>query len=342
MFCTSCGTQAIEGGQFCTGCGKPALATATVAAPYAGQARVNLGKPGDVSTGAVPDGVKGWSWGAFLLNWIWAIGNRTWIGLLAMVPYIGFFVALWLGFKGREMAWKNREWDSVEHFNRVQKKWSSWAVGITLVSFVVGVLAAIALPAYKHYVERAHEKALESANAEAPAPGLQAAAAEPAPAGAAAAGDDGRSGAIDSNADAAPASLATIAGTLARATGADGNQFVTLNGARLFNGDDAAWQFPLRVFQLSQGRQAILMASSGGRGNSCETLFFFLLADRSGVRATPEFGTCAPQGSFAQHGDQVAMRLPKMGGNSSFVLTDGTVLEDGQPVVMNDSVDPAK
>lgn len=24
----------------------------------------------------LPEGVKGWSWGAFFLNWIWAIGNR--------------------------------------------------------------------------------------------------------------------------------------------------------------------------------------------------------------------------------------------------------------------------
>ena len=35
----------------------------------------------------IPDGVKGWSWGAFLLNWIWAIGNSTWIGLLCLIPF---------------------------------------------------------------------------------------------------------------------------------------------------------------------------------------------------------------------------------------------------------------
>jgi hypothetical protein len=29
-----------------------------------------------------PDGVAGWSWGAFLLNWIWAIFNKSYIGLL--------------------------------------------------------------------------------------------------------------------------------------------------------------------------------------------------------------------------------------------------------------------
>ncbi|MCB2070724.1 MAG: hypothetical protein KDF67_14455, partial [Ottowia sp.] len=63
----------------------------------------------------------GWSWGAFLWNWIWAIGNQTWIGLLALVPLIGLFVAIYLGIRGRELAWQNRRWDSVEHFQRVQR-----------------------------------------------------------------------------------------------------------------------------------------------------------------------------------------------------------------------------
>lgn len=55
-----------------------------------------------------PKGVKGWSWGAFFLNWIWALGNRTWIGLLALTPYVGFIFAFVLGFKGREWAWRNK------------------------------------------------------------------------------------------------------------------------------------------------------------------------------------------------------------------------------------------
>src|SRR6478609_9337873 len=80
----------------------------------------------------VPEGVKGWSWGAFLLNWIWAISNKTWIGLLTLVPYVGFIMGFYLGFKGREMAWRNKRWDSLEHFNRVQKRWSFWGVVLVL------------------------------------------------------------------------------------------------------------------------------------------------------------------------------------------------------------------
>ncbi|MEO6173328.1 MAG: SHOCT domain-containing protein [Arenimonas sp.] len=91
-----------------------------------------------------PPGIKGWSWGAFLLNWIWAIFNRTWIGLLALIPFVNIFMIFVLGFKGREWAWKNNKWDSVEHFNRVQRKWSQWAVWLTLASIALAVLISIA------------------------------------------------------------------------------------------------------------------------------------------------------------------------------------------------------
>ena len=101
-----------------------------------------------------PPGIKGWSWGAFLLNWIWAIGNRTWIGLLAIVPYIGFIMAFYLGFKGREMAWRNKRWDSIDEFNRVQKKWSKWGVILVVGIMGIGILASVMLPAYVDYTRR--------------------------------------------------------------------------------------------------------------------------------------------------------------------------------------------
>jgi hypothetical protein len=102
-----------------------------------------------------PAGVIGWSWGAFLWNWIWAIFNKSWIGLLALVPYVGIVVAIYLGIKGRELAWRNKSWESVEHFNRVQRAWSKWALIIILGAIVLGILAAIALPAYQQHALRA-------------------------------------------------------------------------------------------------------------------------------------------------------------------------------------------
>ena len=87
----------------------------------------------------IPVGVKGWSWGAFFLNFVWAIPNKTWIGLLALVPVVGLPVPFVLGFKGREWAWRNRHWESVAHFNAVQRKWSIWGAVVYAVCLTVVV-----------------------------------------------------------------------------------------------------------------------------------------------------------------------------------------------------------
>jgi hypothetical protein len=94
----------------------------------------------------LPPGVAGWSWGAFLLNWIWALANSTWIGLLAIIPYVGFIVAIYLGVKGRELAWCNKRWASVEEFDRVQKSWSKWGVILVFGMIGLGILAALVIP----------------------------------------------------------------------------------------------------------------------------------------------------------------------------------------------------
>ena len=140
VHCRGCGQQIHETAPTCPHCGAP-------------QGLAGSGS----SDAAVPDGVKGWSWGAFLLNWIWAIFNGTWIGLLALVPFIGFVMAIVLGIKGREWAWKNKKWDSVEHFNRVQRLWSIWALCLLAIPLALGILAAVAIPAYENYKTRAEE-----------------------------------------------------------------------------------------------------------------------------------------------------------------------------------------
>lgn len=128
VYCAGCGAQIHESAKACPNCGFARGASAATA-------------------DAIPDGVKGWSWGAFLLNWIWGIGNSVWIALLCLVPYVGLIMAIVLGVKGREWAWKAKKWDSLEHFNRVQRSWSKWGVIVCLIGFVVGIVVAIAMPA---------------------------------------------------------------------------------------------------------------------------------------------------------------------------------------------------
>src|SRR5450830_948861 len=74
----------------------------------------------DGPNGPFPAELNHWNWGAFLLSWIWSIGNSVWIGLLAIFGPISLIVAIVLGIKGNEWAWKAKKWDSVEHFKTVQ------------------------------------------------------------------------------------------------------------------------------------------------------------------------------------------------------------------------------
>ena len=102
--------------------------------------------PPQAASKEIPPGIAGWSWGAFLWNWIWAIFNNTWIGLLALIPGVNLIMIFVLGAKGREWAWKNKQWDSVEHFNRVQRKWSVWGIGLVLASLLLcGLLFAFSM-----------------------------------------------------------------------------------------------------------------------------------------------------------------------------------------------------
>lgn len=94
----------------------------------------------------VPDEIKGWSWGAFFLNWIWGICNGTFIALLCFVPLLNIIMVFVLGAKGREWAWRNAKWEGIDHFNRVQRLWSIWGVVLVVGVPLLGIVAAIIIP----------------------------------------------------------------------------------------------------------------------------------------------------------------------------------------------------
>ncbi|MBD2361764.1 hypothetical protein H6G36_11315 [Anabaena minutissima FACHB-250] len=91
----------------------------------------------------VPQEIKGWNWGAFLMGVFWSIGNKVWIGLLCFIPYIGFVMAIVLGIKGNEWAWKSRRWASVEAFKAHQRTWAIVSISLTVFFVVIGFLIGL-------------------------------------------------------------------------------------------------------------------------------------------------------------------------------------------------------
>lgn len=69
-----------------------------------------------------------WNWGAFLFNWIWGIGNNTYIAFLMFIPFVNFVMPFVLGINGYEWAWKNKHWESEEQFIKNQKDWTKWGL----------------------------------------------------------------------------------------------------------------------------------------------------------------------------------------------------------------------
>ncbi|HEY2344831.1 MAG TPA: cytochrome c oxidase assembly factor Coa1 family protein [Xanthomonadaceae bacterium] len=92
---------------------------------------------GQGDTAVVPPELRGWNWGAFLLTWIWGIGNNVLLALLTLVPIVGLVMWFVLGVKGNEWAWRHKRWDSVEHFRRVQRSWAKWGVIVLLATLVL-------------------------------------------------------------------------------------------------------------------------------------------------------------------------------------------------------------
>jgi hypothetical protein len=94
----------------------------------------------------IPAEIDRWNWGAFLLNWIWGIGNNTFIALLTLIPFVGILIMPFvLGAKGSAWAWRNGRWNSAAHFKRVQRLWAIWGavIWIGCILFFGGLFGSV-------------------------------------------------------------------------------------------------------------------------------------------------------------------------------------------------------
>lgn len=117
-----------------------------------------LNTSGQGLSAVVPPELQGWNWGAFLLTWVWGIGNRVWLALLALIPIplVGLAIAILLGVKGNEWAWQSKKWDSIEQFRRAQRIWLYWGIAslIAPLVLIVGIiLIIVGILGYYDYIK---------------------------------------------------------------------------------------------------------------------------------------------------------------------------------------------
>jgi TPR repeat protein len=94
---------------------------------------------GQGKSALVPPEIDRWNWGAFLLSWIWGLGNGVYIALLMFVPFVNFVMVFVLGAKGSAWAWKHKRWESVEHFKRAQRLWAIAGLIVLVLAIAMGV-----------------------------------------------------------------------------------------------------------------------------------------------------------------------------------------------------------
>ena len=111
---------------------------------------------------AEPLNLSKWSWGAFVLSWLWGFFNGCWwmflvkIGtfllgmLLWWVPFAAIFISILdlglsilFGIKGTEWAWNNRSWSSISNFKQTQDTWNKVGLALFLFGIVIMVIAII-------------------------------------------------------------------------------------------------------------------------------------------------------------------------------------------------------
>jgi hypothetical protein len=145
MYCKNCGNQLSAEAQFCDNCGTPTGKNVPLSKSVHGSGEKNSSGTSVVRDGSIPWEIRGWNWGAFFLNWIWGLGNDTYIALLALIPIVNIVMIFVLGARGNEWAWRNGHWDSIEHFKAVQKRWAVASLIIFGISVAIMVLAIIVI-----------------------------------------------------------------------------------------------------------------------------------------------------------------------------------------------------
>ncbi|MBD3882258.1 protein kinase [Phormidium tenue FACHB-886] len=116
--------------------------------PWADQSGGGNSSPNQLGYPLPPE-LDRWNWGAALLPGLWSINNRVWIGLIAWSSILTcgiswIVIAVLLGAKGNQWAWRSRSWRSVEAFKANQRAWTTagsvvWGIYAALIALFVVV-----------------------------------------------------------------------------------------------------------------------------------------------------------------------------------------------------------
>jgi DNA-directed RNA polymerase subunit RPC12/RpoP len=303
--CHACSKDIPDNAVHCPECGAPQIVKP--------RAQTKPSGPNPVLE-PIPDGVKGWCWGGFLMNVFWAIRFRVWLGLLALIPIIGIGACFWLGFKGRELAWQKGNWSSVEAFNQSQRRWSIAGAVFLVAGIAINVLLGFAKETYKtpakEEIVTGIELAVPPIMPEIPAP-----AEHP--------HDESTLANVDKE---GIDLLETRYGPLTTNQHAQ----LILNGQLVKPAIQANSSLSIKESFRIGDDYVVLIENIGG--TACPALFNFVTARANGAQSYPTFGTCSDTYQIERSGDSVVVTMQGEGNQAHrYVFTKGSLTDNGQP-----------
>ncbi len=90
-------------------------------------------------TKEIPNEIKRWNWGAFLLAPFWCLRHGVRFGFCLFIPFFALVVPFILGATGNKKAWIAGDYDSVDSFLKKQRFWRNLgfsAPAIIVLSFL--------------------------------------------------------------------------------------------------------------------------------------------------------------------------------------------------------------
>ncbi len=91
----------------------------------------------------IPDEVKKWNWGAFVLTAVWGTYHGVWRSLLIFIPFFNIIWFFVLGAKGSEWAWQRNKYKSIEDFKVSKKRWDRAGIIILLIIIPLYIIGGI-------------------------------------------------------------------------------------------------------------------------------------------------------------------------------------------------------
>jgi len=315
IFCHACSKEILDSASHCSECGAPQTAKILT------RTQTLAPKP---ALEPLPAGIKGWCWGGFLLNFIWGIRFRIWWGLLALIPLVGIGVSIWFGFKGRELAWRQGNWASVEEFNRTQRRWS-----------IAGMVFVVTAVAISLLMEVSKETRFSSPPSNEIAAGIDLSFPQktlhqepPAQESATPIQEHVQDDVVLANIDKEGVDL--LETRYGHLTANEHSQLVL--GSRLVKPAIQANSSLSIKESFRIGDDDLVIIENRG-GTACPALFNFVLIGANGARSYPTFGTCSDIYQAEHSGNAVAVTMQ---GESNlpyrYLFSDGVLTENGKKI----------